>query len=120
MGPLEELSSLGARVVAPVVYEKRVRPVSSYSALEREALSAFQGGAFEAVAVGSLAALDGFLQALGSPAPATLPPVRWGVLGPETARAAEARGFPQPAVPARARFADLIEELRKEMERLTL
>ncbi len=119
IGPLEELSSLGASVVAPVVYEKRVRPISSFSVREREILSAFLSGGFGAVAVGSLAALDGFLQALGSPAPVTLPPVRWGVLGPETARAVSARGFPPPAVPARARFADLIEQLRKEMERPT-
>jgi uroporphyrinogen-III synthase len=118
-GPLEELSSLGAFVAAPVVYEKRARPLSSFSSSEREILSDFQSGGFGAVAVGSLAALDGFLQALGSPAPATLPPVRWGVLGPETARAVSARGFPPPAVPARARFADLIEQLRKEMERPT-
>lgn len=117
MRPLEELSSVGAIVLAPVVYEKRARPVSSFSSSEREILSAFSSGGFGAVAVGSLGALDGFLQALGCPAPATLPPVRWGVLGPETARAAQARGFPQPAVPARARFADLIDQLRKEMER---
>jgi uroporphyrinogen-III synthase len=116
LGPLEELSALGALVVAPVVYEKQVRPLSSFSSGEREILSAFSSGGFGAVAVGSLAALEGFLQALGSPPPATLPPVRWGVLGPETARAVSARGFPTPAVPARARFADLIEQLRKEME----
>lgn len=117
MGPLEELSSLGALVSAPVVYEKCVRPISSFSVREREILSAFLSGEFGAVAVGSIAALDGFLQALGSPAPVTLPPVRWGVLGPETSRAVSARGLPPPAVPARARFADLIEQLRKEMEK---
>lgn len=119
IGPLEELSSLGAFVFSPVVYEKRVRPVSSFSSGEREILSMFSSGGFGAVAIGSLAALDGFLQALGSPAPKTLPPVRWGVLGPETARAVVARGLQAPAVPARARFADLIEQLRKEMERPT-
>ena len=115
MGPLEELAALGALVVAPVVYDKRVRPLPSFSSGEREILSAFSSGGFGAVAVGSLAALDGFLQALGSPAVAALPPVRWGVLGPETARALDARGFPPPAVPARARFADLVDLLRKEL-----
>jgi uroporphyrinogen-III synthase len=115
-GPLEELSSLGASVVAPVVYDKHVRLLQSFSSGEREILSAFSTGGFGAVAVGSIAALDGFLQALGGPAPAALPPVRWGVLGPETARAFVARGFPSPAVPQRARFADLIQQLRREME----
>jgi uroporphyrinogen-III synthase len=114
-GPLEELAALGALVVAPVVYDKRVRPPSSFSSGEREILSAFSSGGFGGVAVGSLAALDGFLQALGSPAVSALPSVRWGVLGPETARALDARGFPPPAVPARARFADLVDLLRKEL-----
>jgi len=119
ISPLEELSSLGARVTAPVVYEKRARPVPSYSAAERRTLSDFLAGAFGGVAVGSLAALDGFLGALGRPGAGGLPPVRWGVLGPETARAFAARGFPAPAVPSRARFADLIDLLRREMERPT-
>jgi len=116
---LDELSSLGAAVAAPVVYEKRVRPVASYSAEERRTLSDVRAGAFGAVAIGSLAALDGFLEALGRPAVPALPPVKWGVLGPETARALVARGFPPPAVPARPRFADLIGQLRREMERST-
>ncbi len=73
LGPLEELSSLGAIVFAPVVYEKQVRPLSSFSSGEREILSSFSSGGFGAVAIGSLAALDGFLQALGSPASAILP-----------------------------------------------
>lgn len=68
------------------------------------------------MAVGSMAALEAFLSWLGNPAPTTLPPVRWGVLGPETARAVSARGLPSPAVPARARFADLIDLLRKEFQ----
>lgn len=114
-GPLDELSSLGALVVAPVVYEKCIRPISSFSSGDREILSTFSSGGFGAVAVGSLAALDGFLRALGSPLPASLPPVRWGVLGPETARGVQARGLPPPAVPTRARFADLIDLLRKEL-----
>jgi len=117
LDPVNALRGLGASVSAPVVYEKRARPLSSFSPGEREILAAFQNGLFGAVAVGSLAALDGFLRALGSPAPGRLAPVRWGVLGPETARAFAARGLPAPAVPARARFADLINLLRKELAR---
>ncbi|HUM00948.1 MAG TPA: uroporphyrinogen-III synthase [Thermoanaerobaculia bacterium] len=116
-GPLEELSSLGALVTAPVVYEKRLRPAWSLSSSERELLSAFRGGGFGAVAVGSVAALEVFLSWLGDPAPEALPPVRWGVLGPETARAVSVRGIGAPAVPGRARFADLIDLLRKEPAR---
>jgi uroporphyrinogen-III synthase len=117
VAPVEELRGLGASVVAPVVYGKRVRPLTSFSPGEREILSAFWSGGFGAVAVGSLAAFDGFLQALGRPALHALPPVRWGVLGPETARAVSVRGIGAPAVPARARFADLIDLLRKELAR---
>lgn len=116
VAPVEELRGLGADIVAPVVYEKRPRPAASLSDRERIALSEFRRGIFGAVASGSMAALEVLLSWLGSPAPATLPPVRWGVLGPETARAVLARGLPDPAVPARARFADLIDLLRKELE----
>jgi uroporphyrinogen-III synthase len=117
-GPIEELRALGAQVTAPVVYEKKARLLSSFSSSERTLTSGFLSGAFGAVAVGSVAALDVFLAALGNPAPGSLPPVRWGVLGSETARVFAARGLPPPAVPARARFANLIELLRKEMESL--
>jgi uroporphyrinogen-III synthase len=113
--PLEELSSLGASVVSPVVYEKRRRPLAGLSPEEGSVLSDFRRGGFGAVAAGSLAALEAFLGWLGNPAPAALPPVRWGVLGPETARAVAARGITNAAVPARARFVDLIDLLRKEI-----
>jgi uroporphyrinogen-III synthase len=63
--------------------------------------------------VGSMSALDVFLGAVGHP-PAPLPQVRWGVLGPETARALEARGLPRPVVPPRPRLTDLIAVLRSE------
>jgi uroporphyrinogen-III synthase len=114
--PLEELSSLGAFVVAPVVYEKRPRPLASLSEVERTVLEELREGGFAAVAVGSVAALETLLSWLGHADPEGLPRVRWGVLGPETARAVLARGFPIPAVPPRTRFADLIDLLRKELQ----
>ncbi|MGE5345002.1 MAG: uroporphyrinogen-III synthase [Acidithiobacillales bacterium] len=113
--PVDELRRLGADVVAPVVYEKRTRRVASLTEAERTALSEFRGGGFAAVVAGSMAALEALLSWLGHPAPAALPRVRWGVLGPETARAVSARGLPSPAVPQRARFEDLIDLLRKEL-----
>ncbi len=116
VAPVKELRRLGVDVVAPVVYEKRQRSLVSLSGAERAALADFTGGVFGAVAVGSMAALEALLSWLGRPAPAALPPLRWGVLGPETARAALSRGLPSPAVPGRARFADLIDLLRKELE----
>jgi uroporphyrinogen-III synthase len=115
VAPVEELRRLGADVVAPVVYEKRMRPVASLTEAEQTALSEFRGGGFGAVAAGSMAALEALLSWLRHPAPAALPQVRWGVLGPETARAVSARGLPPPAVPQRARFDDLIDLLRKEL-----
>lgn len=116
LAPVEELRALGASVVAPVVYEKRPRSLAALSREEGSVLSDFRRGGFGAVAAGSMAALEAFLSWLGNPAPAALPPVRWGVLGPETARAVSARGLPSPAVPARTRFADLIDLLRKELQ----
>ncbi len=116
LAPVEELRGLGASVVVPVVYEKRPRSLAALSREEGSVLSDFRSGGFGAVAVGSMATLEAFLSWLGNPAPAALPPVRWGVLGPETARAVAARGLPSPAVPARARFADLIDLLRKELQ----
>lgn len=108
--PLEEIRALGIRLVAPVVYEKR--PLSA-SELNASILSDFRAGRFAAVAVGSTGGLDAFLAALGAPA-APLPPVRWGVLGPGTAKAVTARGLPAPSVPAHARLSELLDLLRKE------
>jgi uroporphyrinogen-III synthase len=112
--PVGELRARGADIAAPVVYEKRPRSLGADPAATAT-IAAFRTGAFGAVAVGSMAALDAFLAALGGRAPADLPQVRWGVLGPETARAFEARGFPAPAIPPRARISDLIDRLRNDI-----
>ncbi len=109
--PLEQIRALGIRLVAPVVYEKR--PLTS-SELNPSILADFRAGRFAAVAVGSMAGLDVLLAALDVPA-ASLPPVRWGVLGPETAKAVTARGLPPSLIPAHARLSDLLELLRKEI-----
>gem|GEM_PF-884324 len=108
--PLEQIRALGIRLVAPVVYEKR--PLTS-SELNPSILADFRAGRFAAVAVGSTAGLDVLLGALDS-RDFLLPNVRWGVLGPETAKAVTARGLPPPSVPAHARLFDLLELLRKE------
>jgi uroporphyrinogen-III synthase len=108
--PLEQLRTLGALVTAPVVYEKRPRILAPGD----PALLAFLDGEVPAVAVGSLAALDvllGAVRASGRP----LPPVIWGVLGPETARAFGARGLAAPLVPKRPRLGDLIDLLRENL-----
>lgn len=101
--PLADLGRRGARVSAPVVYEKRPAQLPP-AIVERLAR-----GGYEAVALGSLSALDVLLAQLPS-----MPPLRWGVLGPETARALVKRGFPEPLVPERPRVADLVELLRRE------
>lgn len=104
--PFEEIRLLGFSLVAPVVYAKRaLRP----SELDAAVLADFVAGRFGSVAVGSTAGLGVLLSAVPSP-----PPVRWGVLGPETAKAVAARGLPTPVVPPRARLADLLDLLRKE------
>ena len=90
-------------MTAPVVYVKEPLP-----SLDAGLVEAFRSGAYDALAIGSLAALDVFLDALGASGPADLPPVRFGVVGPETARLLVARGFPEPAVPARPLLTDLI------------
>jgi len=108
--PLEQVRALGIQLVAPVVYEKR--PLTS-SELNPSILSDFRAGRFAAVAVGSTAGLDVLLAALGPPA-APKPNVRWGALGPETARAVTARGLPPPSIPAHARISELLDVLRKE------
>ena len=109
--PLEQIRALGIRLVAPVVYEKH--PLS-LSELNPSILSDFRAGRFAAVAVGSTAGLDALLAALDVPV-ASLPPLRWGVLGPETAKAVTARGLPPPSIPAHARLSELLDLLRKEI-----
>ena len=101
--PVLALRARGLEVTAPVVYLKEPFP-----ALDPNVLSAVRAGAYDALAVGSLAALDVFLEALGAAGPADLPPLRFGVLGPETARLLVARGFPAPAVPEKPLLTDLI------------
>jgi len=103
-----ELAARGFDVTAPVVYVKE-----ALGELDRALLDAFRAGAYDALAVGSLAALDVFLEALGAEGPADLPPVRFGVVGPETARLLVARGFPAPAVPRRPLLTDLIALLKE-------
>lgn len=109
--PFVSLAARGAALVAPVVYDKRARP-----ALPAEALERLASGETAAVAVGSLAALDVLLEALRSAA-LPVPPVRWGVLGPATARGLVSRGLAEPAVPLRANLDDLVELLRREVNR---
>ncbi len=88
----------------PVVYEKRPVPPP------RELLGRLAGGEWGAVAVSSLAALDVLLAGLAA-ARLPVPNVRWGAVGPATARAFAARGLPEPVVPAHPRLADLIATL---------
>jgi uroporphyrinogen-III synthase len=108
VGPLAALAERGFEVTAPIVYEKE-----PLAALDARTLSAFRAGEFGALAIGSLAALDVFLAALGADGPGSLPPVRFGVLGPETARLLVARGFPEPFVPATPLLTDLIALLKE-------
>ena len=109
-GPFEQVRSLGFPLAAPVVYEKRAL---SPSELNPSILADFHAGRFAAVAVGSTAGLDVLLTALG-PGAVRPPNVRWGVLGPETAKAVTARGLPPPAIPAHPRLSELLDLLRKE------
>ena len=109
--PFEEALALGFRLSAPVVYQKKAL---SPSELNPSILADFRAGRFAAVAVGSTAGLDAFLAALDVPA-ASLTPLRWGVLGPETAKAVTARGLPPPFIPAHTRLSELLDLLRKEI-----
>ena len=109
--PLEQILGLGIQLAAPVVYEKH--PLSA-SEMNPSILADFRAGRFAAVAVGSTAGLDALLAALDLPA-ASLPPLKWGVLGPETVKALEARGLPSPSVPTHANIAELLDLLRKEI-----
>ncbi len=93
---------------APIVYVKE-----PLAALDARMLAAFRAGEYDALAIGSLAALDVFLAALGVREARDLPPVRFGVLGPETARLLVARGFPEPSVPAKPLLTDLIALLKE-------
>ena len=95
-------------MTAPVVYVKE-----PLAALDAGVLAAFREGEYDALAIGSLAALDVFLDALGADGPADLPPVRFGVVGPETARLLVERGFPEPVVPERPLLSDLIALLKE-------
>jgi len=104
--PFEEIRSLGFSLSSPVVYSKRAL---SPSELDAPVVADFASGRFGSVAVGSTAGLDVLLSAVPSP-----PPVRWGVLGPETAKAVAARNLPAPVAPPRARISDLLDLLRKE------
>ncbi|MBK9064270.1 MAG: uroporphyrinogen-III synthase [Acidobacteria bacterium] len=104
--PFEEIRSLGFSLASPVVYLKRALGASE---LDASVVADFAAGRFGSVAVGSTAGLDVLLSAVPSP-----PPVRWGVLGPETAKAVAARHLPAPVVPPRARLSDLLDLLRKE------
>jgi uroporphyrinogen-III synthase len=106
--PVDELLSRGFDVTAPVVYLKEPLPT-----LDPRILEAFRAGEYGSLAVGSLAALEAFLDALDADGPADLPPVRFGVVGPETARLLVARGFPEPVVPRRPLLTDLIALLKE-------
>jgi uroporphyrinogen-III synthase len=104
--PFEEIRSLGCFLSSPVVYSKRALLPSE---LDPSVVAAFAAGRFAAVAVGSTGGLDALLAAVPAP-----PHVKWGVLGPETAKAVSARRLPAPVVPPRARLSDLLDLLRKE------
>lgn len=106
--PFAQLATRGFDVTAPVVYVKE-----PLAALEAGPLAAFRAGEYGALAIGSLAALDVFLAALGITGPEPLPPVRFGVLGPESARLLVARGFPEPLVPEKPLLTDLIALLKE-------
>lgn len=108
VAPLTALAARGFEVTAPVVYLKE-----PLAALDAGTLLAFRAGEYGGLAIGSLAALDVFLAALGAKGPEALPPVRFGVLGPESARLFVARGFPEPFVPAKPRLTDLIALLKE-------
>ncbi len=108
IAPLATLSARGFEVTAPIVYVKE-----PLAALDARTLAAFRDGEYGALAIGSLAALEVFLAALGADGPGSLPPVRFGVLGPETARLLVARGFPEPVVPSKPLLTDLIALLKE-------
>ena len=108
--PVQELRRRGAHVSAPVIYEKRRAPIEGSAALDW-----YVEGLYGAVIVSSLAALDAFQDALRASGRPDAPPVRWGVLGSETAKGVVSRGLPQPLVATSATLAALIQELRSEL-----
>ena len=108
--PLHELRRRGALVAAPVIYEKRRTPIERSASLDW-----YVEGLYGAVVVSSLAALDAFQDALRASGRPEAPPVRWGVLGSETAKGVVARGLPEPLVASSARLAALIQEIRSEL-----
>src|SRR5262249_42113265 len=107
VAPVEALRARGIETTAPVVYEKR--PV----ALDRGLLERVASGAYRAVAVSSLAALDVLLDALAASGLVPHEGIGWGVIGPESARAFERYSLPRPVVPERPRLDDLLDALRK-------
>ena len=105
--PLEAVRASRTSLTAPVVYEKC--PVRN---LDPVRLEAFFAGHYAGVAVSSTAALDVFLAAARANGRA-FPNVRWGAIGPATARALTERHLPAPVVPTRARLTDLIDALKR-------
>jgi uroporphyrinogen-III synthase len=101
--PFEPLLERSPRWASPVVYEKRpaVRP-------DPVLIGAFLDGRYAGVAVSSLSALEVLLSAVRE-AGRPLPQVRWGAIGPGTARAFARLDLPAPVVPPRARLNDLID-----------
>jgi uroporphyrinogen-III synthase len=106
--PVEALFARGIEAIAPVVYEKSPRP-----ALDPAVLSRVAAGDYGGIAVSSLAALDVLLASLSAARLAPHPSLRWGVIGPESARAFERYSLPRPLVPEKPRLPDLLEDLRK-------
>ena len=106
--PVEALVARGVEAIAPVVYEKTPR-----ASLNPAVLVRVSEGGYAGVAVSSLAALDVLLGALRSARLAPHASLKWGVIGPESARAFERYSLPRPLVPRRPRLPDLLEDLRK-------
>jgi len=106
-GPFNDLLKRGAKVSAPFVYVKK--PVTP----DPQLLEALRRGEYGAVAVGSLAALDTVMETLGVSGPDKLPPMTWGVLGPETAKRMVESGFPEPKVPEIPKISELVKLLQE-------
>ena len=100
--PLAELARRGALVTAPIVYEKRPKHLDP-ELLQRLPRRGLRGDRRH-VARRARRPHRGSL--------AVLPSVRWGVIGPETARQFAKRGLPYPVVSKHAKIADLVKALR--------